>query len=112
VISPQNRQGKVRVALDYAPELRPGGFASAEITSESLIAPMLPEASLLSDEKGSYVFIVGKDNKVQRRDVKIGTITPDGITILEGISGSERIVRRAGAFLSEGESVKPKLVKR
>ena len=27
VISEQNRQGKARIALAYAPELRPGGFA-------------------------------------------------------------------------------------
>jgi len=112
VISPQNRQGKVRIALAYAPELRPGGFANADITSETLVAPLLPEASLLSDDKGSYVYIVGKDNKVKRRDIKTGAITSNGIAVAEGLSGNERIVERAGAFLSDGESVKPKLVKR
>lgn len=111
VISKDNRQGEVRIALSYAPELRPGGFASAEIASGTLVAPLLPEASVLSDDKGSYVFIVDKDNKVERRDIETGTITADGIAITKGLTGNERIVRRAGAFLSAGESVKPKLVK-
>lgn len=111
VISKDNRQGEVRIALSYAPELRPGGFASAEIASGTLVAPLLPEASVLSDDKGSYVFIVDKDNKVERRDIETGTITADGIAITKGLTGKERIVRRAGAFLSAGESVKPKLVK-
>ncbi|MCX7864409.1 MAG: efflux RND transporter periplasmic adaptor subunit [Novosphingobium sp.] len=111
VISPQNRQGRVRIALAYAPALRPGGFANAEIDTGNVVAPLLPESALLSDDKGSYVFVVGKDNKVRRRNVKTGMITPAGIVITDGLSGSERIVKRAGAFLSEGESVKPRLVK-
>jgi HlyD family secretion protein len=111
VIDPQNRQGRVRIALPYAKEMRPGGFANVEIAAGGLIAPMLPEGAVLSDGKGSYVYIVGKDNKVKRRDVRTGSIMPDGVAIVDGLSGSERIVRRAGAFLSEGESVKPKLVK-
>ncbi len=111
VISPQNRQGKARIALAYDPDLRPGGFANVEIASGGLVASLLPEASVLSDEKGSYVFVVGKDDKVKRRDVTTGAITPDGIIIASGLSGNERIVSRAGAFLSDGESVKPKLVK-
>jgi multidrug efflux pump subunit AcrA (membrane-fusion protein) len=91
--------------------MRPGGFANAEIAAGDLIAPLLPETAVLSDGKGSYVYIIGKDNKVKRRDVKTGSIMPNGVAIVDGLSGSERIVRRAGAFLSEGESVKPKPVK-
>jgi len=111
VIDPRNRQGRVRIALPYAKEMRPGGFANAEIAAGDLIAPLLPETAVLSDGKGRYVYIIGKDNKVKRRDVKTGSIMPNGVAIVDGLSGSERIVRRAGAFLSEGESVKPKPVK-
>jgi RND family efflux transporter MFP subunit len=109
VIDPQTRQGTARIALSYAPELRPGGFANVEIKAGTLVAPMLPESAVLSDAKGSYVYIVGPDNKVVRRDVKTGIITDDGIAITAGLNGSERIVQRAGAFLSTGETVKPKL---
>jgi HlyD family secretion protein len=112
VIDPSTRQGKVRIALPYAPELRPGGFASAEIQAGAIVAPLLPEASMLFDDKGSYVYVVGKDNKAKRRAVKTGEITPNGIVITEGLSGSERVVQRAGAFLADGESVTPKPAKR
>lgn len=111
VIDPQNRQGTARIALSYAPELRPGGFASAEITAGSVVAPLLPESAVLADSKGSYVYVVGNDNKAVRRDVKTGMLTANGIVIAEGITGSERIVQRAGAFLSSGETVKPQLAK-
>jgi len=108
VIDPQNRQGTARIALAYDPALRPGGFATAEITAGTVVAPILPESALLADDKGSYVYVVGKDNKVVRRAIRTGMLTDQGIVVTEGLSGSERVVERAGAFLSPGESVVPK----
>jgi HlyD family secretion protein len=109
VIDPQMRQGIARIALAYAPELRPGGFANVEIAAGSIVAPMLPDSAVLSDSKGSFVYIVDRNSKVVRRDVKTGLLTDNGIAILSGLSGGERVVQRAGAFLSAGETVKPKL---
>lgn len=111
VIDPQTRQGTARIALSYTPELRPGGFASVVIRSGTVVAPLLPESAIHSDEKGSFVYIVGKDNKVERRPVKLGSITGQGIVIAEGLAGTERIVLRAGGFLNPGETVNPRLVK-
>lgn len=107
VIDPQTRQGIARIALPYAPELRPGGFASVTIKSGTLVAPVLPESALLSDRKGSYVYLVGPNNKALRRDVKTGMVTPGGIVISEGLGGDERVVLRAGGFLQPGETIKP-----
>ncbi|MCB2087022.1 MAG: efflux RND transporter periplasmic adaptor subunit [Sphingomonadaceae bacterium] len=107
-INAQNRQGIARIALPYAPELRPGGFATATIKSGSMVAPMLPESAILSDDKGSYVYVIGKDNKALRRSVVLGTVTDDGIAIVKGLSGKEQIVLRAGGFLTEGETVVPR----
>jgi RND family efflux transporter MFP subunit len=107
VIDPQTRQGAARIALAYAPELRPGGFASASIKAGTLVAPVLPESAILSDGKSSYVYIVGADNKAMRRDVKTGSIVANGIVVSEGLTGSERVVLRAGGFLQPGETVKP-----
>lgn len=106
-----NRQGIARIALSYSPELRPGGFASAEIASGAVVAPMLPESAILSDDEGSFVYVVGKDNKVERRAVSTGIVTADGISVVEGLDGSERIVLRAGGFLNAGDVIDPQLVK-
>lgn len=111
VIDLQTRQGAARIALSYAPELRPGGFASAVLKSGTVVAPMLPDSAILSDERGSYVYIVNKDNKIERRDIKTGLITDNGIAIIAGLSGAERVVMRAGGFLNPGETVKPVSVK-
>jgi RND family efflux transporter MFP subunit len=107
IISEQTRQGTARVAVAYAPEIRPGGFGNARVNSGAVVAPMLPESAILSDDKGSYVFIVGNDNKVVRREVETGLVTDEGITIAHGLNGTERVVVRAGGFLRPGDKVKP-----
>ena len=109
-IDPQTRQGTARVALSYAPELRPGGFATARINSGTLVAPMLPESAILSDDEGSFVYIVDAENKAQRRSVVTGMVTDSGVAIADGLDGSERVVLRAGGFLTEGETIAPKLL--
>lgn len=106
-IDQQNRQGRVRIALSYAPELRPGGFATARILSGTTNAPLLPESAVLSDREGSYVYIVGENNTVERRAITLGRVTADGVTVTEGLTGSERIVLRAGGFLTPGETINP-----
>lgn len=110
VIDAENRQGIARIALSYAPELRPGGFASVELRSGAVVAPMLPESAILNDEKGSYVYVVGKDNKVSRREVTTGTVGDDGIAIAKGLNGTETVVLRAGGFLAPGQAVVPSRV--
>lgn len=109
VIDERTRQGTVRVALAYDPGLRPGGFATARLNSGTINAPLLPESAVLSDEKGSFVYIVDDERKARRRGVKTGMVTENGIAIVEGLDGSEQVVLRAGGFLSDGESVDPKL---
>ena len=111
VINPQTRQGIARFALAYDPALRPGGFATATIASGALVAPLLPESAILSDDKGSFVYIVGKSSKVARRPIKTGIVTENGIAVTEGLAGSERVVLRAGGFLAPGDKIVPRTAK-
>jgi len=112
VIDQTSRQGTARIALSFAPGLRPGGFATAKINSGSFSATVLPESAVLADAQGSYVYVVGKDNKAMRRPVKTGEVTPNGVAITEGLSGTERVVLRAGGFLNPGETVNPQPLKK
>ena len=111
-INAQNRQGTARIALSYDPALRPGGFATATIISGTTTAPILPESAVLSDDDGSFVYIVDGENTVRRQAVQTGMVTSEGVVITGGISGTERIVQRAGGFLNEGETVQPRRAER
>ena len=111
VIDQATRQGTARIALNWAPELRPGGFATARISSGTMTATILPESAVLADGEGSFVYLIDKDNKAQRRAIKTGAVTPRGVVITEGLNGQESVVLRAGGFLTPGESVSPQLLK-
>jgi RND family efflux transporter MFP subunit len=107
VIDPQTRQGEARIAVPYNRDLRPGGFAQAVLETGSSVAPLLPESAVLSDDRGTYVYIIDQNNAVVRRDVRVGDVGDRGITIVEGLNGSERVVESAGAFLNPGQKVRP-----
>jgi RND family efflux transporter MFP subunit len=107
VIDPQSRQGVARIALAYNPALRPGGFAQAQIVTGQVDAPVLPESAVQSDDRSNYVYVVGPDNKAQRRVVKTGQVTDRGVVILDGLQGNEQVVLTAGAFLTPGQAVRP-----
>ncbi|MEO6388261.1 MAG: efflux RND transporter periplasmic adaptor subunit [Croceibacterium sp.] len=107
IIDPQTRQGTARCTMPYASDLRPGGFASAIMNSGTVVAPMLPESAIQTDDKGSYVYIVGADKKVVRRNVKTGIVTAEGIAVTTGLTGNERVILRAGGFVNEGDTVNP-----
>jgi HlyD family secretion protein len=111
VIDPQSRQGIARIAVPYDKALRPGGFAAASITSGVADVPLLPESAVQNDAKGSFVYVVGKGNKVERREVQVGDVNDRGVTILGGLNGQEAVVMSAGAFLNPGEAIIPQRAK-
>lgn len=107
IVNPTSRQGIARVAITYRPEIRPGAFASVTLTSGTADLPLLPQSAVLSDDKGNFVYVLGPDNKIQRRDVKIGEVNDQGASIVSGLSGNEAVVASAGAFLNPGDRIIP-----
>lgn len=110
-INPQTRLGVARFALPRDPSLRVGGFAASQIAGATAVRPVLPQSAILSDTQGAFVYVVGADNKVVRRDIQTGEPGENGIAVLSGLTGRERVVQSAGAFLNPGETVKPVLAK-
>ena len=106
-IDPQSRLGEVRIAVPYSPAMRPGGYAQASITAGTTTAPVLPQSAVLSDDKGNYVYIINARNEVERRNIQIGTVNENGVTVSSGLSGNEAVVLSAGPFLNPGQKVKP-----
>lgn len=108
VIDPQSRQGEVRIAIPYSAGIRPGGFAEARISAGATTAPLLPQSAVLSDNDGTYVYVVNSKNEAERRSVKVGTVNESGATIIAGLTGQEAVVLSAGPFLNPGQKVNPK----
>lgn len=106
VIDTTNRLGEVRVALEPSSHLRPGAFARGVVTVADAKLPVVPQTAVLSDAVGTYVFVLGAEDKVVRRSVTVTDTTTKGVVIGSGLQGDERIVTTAGAFLREGEVIR------
>jgi HlyD family secretion protein len=106
VIDPQTRLGDIRIQLEPDPALRPGAFARADVTIARARRPVLPKTAVFSDADGSYVFVVDAQGHAIRHAVRVADTNADGVVIGSGLTGDERVVRTAGGFLRDGESVK------
>lgn len=106
VIDTVTRQGSVRISLPAADQnLRPGAFARADIQAGATMGVLLPQTAVLSDEQGNYALIVGADDKIERRGVTVAGAHSEGLLVSSGLTGNERVVAIAGAFLRTGEAV-------
>src|SRR5580658_1491564 len=106
VIDPTTRLGMVRIALPSEDkDLRPGAFARADVHVDSVPGVLLPQTAVLTDDQGNYVLVVGAEDKLQRRDVTVAGARAEGLLVSAGLTGSERVIAIAGAFLRAGESV-------
>lgn len=105
VIDPETRLGEIRISLPSDPRLRPGAFARGRAVIGQTHSPVLPQTAVMSDSRGTYVYVVNAEGRVERRNVVAGDTSVRGIVVTSGLTGSERVVSTAGGFLRAGEQV-------
>jgi len=52
----------------------------------------VPRSAVLADQQGDYVFVVDKDNTVEKRPVKLGQSTPALAAVTSGLSEGDNVV--------------------
>src|SRR5437660_5349950 len=68
---------------------------------------VVPETAVAIDQTGSYVFVVGPDNKVEQRRVRLGA-GRDGLAVVdEGVQPGERVVVQGQQRIRAGMTVAP-----
>ena len=106
VIDPLTRLGEIRISLKPDTALRPGAFARGTVSVGKAMRPVVPQTSVLTDATGSYVYLVNAQSRAERRAVRVGDTTDDGVVIASGLTGNEHVVTTAAGFLRDGEEVK------
>jgi HlyD family secretion protein len=105
-VDPITQLGKVHIAPQRNPLLRVGAFAQARITVGQACGVAIPLSALLFGPDGSVVQTVHND-RIETRRVTIGLFAQDNAQIRDGLSEGDTIVLRAGAFLRDGDRVRP-----
>ena len=70
---------------------------------------VIPQSATAVDQSGSYVFVVGQDNKVEQRRVSLGTVRDGFAVVNEGIQPGERVVVQGQQRIRAGITVTPEL---
>jgi HlyD family secretion protein len=98
--------GSARIFVGNDKRLRLGTFARASIVAGERCGIALPLSAVLYGSVGPIVEVV-HDNKVETRKVVLGLLSGGIVEIREGLSEGDMVVSRAGAFLREGDHVRP-----
>lgn len=67
----------------------------------------IPRAAVLADQSGSYVFVVGAGNKVERRPIQLGQSTPTLAVITSGLKQGESVILEGLQRAKPGIMVNP-----
>jgi multidrug efflux pump subunit AcrA (membrane-fusion protein) len=100
------QQGEVRISVDADPALRTGAFARAIVTLGESCAVAIPLSAILYGEEGAVVQVVREDH-VETRTVEPGLASDGQVQIGKGLGEGDLVVVRAGAFLRDGDPVRP-----
>jgi multidrug efflux pump subunit AcrA (membrane-fusion protein) len=98
--------GQVRLFVGPDTRLRVGAFGRGVISLERRCGASVPLSAVLFGQGGPIVQAV-RDNRIETRRVRVGLIKHQVAEIRDGLSEEDTIVVRAGAFVRDGDLIKP-----
>ena len=106
VVDPTSRTIKLHALVNNKDHrLKPEMFARLHIeVGESTQLLMIPREAVLEEDGKQFVYVVEGADQYVKRDVKVSTISPDQVRVLEGLASGQRIVTK-GAVLIKGQEV-------
>ncbi len=109
-IDPVTRSVKVMAVIDNPDlALKPGMFLTVSLeVARRENAVIAPEEAIIAEGPRQVAYVVGKDNRVERRVVLIGQRSFGKVEIMEGLQAGETIVARGIQRVRNGLVVQPK----
>ncbi|WP_267401961.1 MULTISPECIES: efflux RND transporter periplasmic adaptor subunit [unclassified Chryseobacterium] len=90
--------------------LRTGNTGRVRMPQLMSNAVVIPQESTFEIQDKTYVYVVGKDQKVASKPIKISGKTENYYFISEGVSAGDKIVYTGLGSLKDGVSIKPKAI--
>lgn len=106
VVSSTSRLGAVHIALTDSDVARQGMYASATITVAKGDGIILPLSAIETHKTGSITRVV-RDNVVHQITIETGIVENGRVLITKGIKPGDLVVAKAGAFVREGDTIRP-----
>jgi len=85
--------------------LRPGMFLAVRLLREDVRALMVPEQAIVPEQSRQYVWVVGSDQTVEKREVRTGRRRAGQVEIVGGLAAGERVVAEGTQKVQPGSTV-------
>ena len=86
--------------------LLPGIYVQAKLfLCDVPNTPLITEKAIAEDQTGMYVYVVGKDNKVEQRPIKAGFLYNHQKIIWKGLKAGERVITEGLQMVRPGMTV-------
>jgi HlyD family secretion protein len=107
LVDPQSREATVRIDLPATALLRPGMFASGEITIANVPGIAIPAKAVLPQSDGSAIAFVLTDGDIVRsQKITVGeVIGKSNVEIVNGLKIGDRVVVAGAGYLKDGDKV-------
>ncbi|TLY27260.1 MAG: efflux RND transporter periplasmic adaptor subunit [Nitrospirae bacterium] len=104
VVDPMSRTIKMHALVNNKDHrLKPEMFARLHIeVGESSLLLMIPREAVLEEDGKQFVYVVEGIDQYVKREVKVSTISPELVRVLDGLASGQRIVTK-GAVLIKGQ---------
>ncbi len=106
-VDPVSRTLTVRALVpNESGRLRPGMFLTVTLLKEDVTALVVPEQAIVPERSQQFVFVVGDDGVVERREVRSGRRRPGEVEILDGLAAGERVITEGTQKVRAGVTVR------
>jgi multidrug efflux pump subunit AcrA (membrane-fusion protein) len=98
-----------QIELDNPGNLNPGMHADVSLTVKSLLlkAVLLPSTAIIIKSEGPKALVLGDQNKVVARSLKLGLDYGGDMQVLSGLTLEDQVVNFPPDGMAEGTKVRP-----
>jgi membrane fusion protein, multidrug efflux system len=86
--------------------LRAGMFLTVVLLRDDVVALMIPEQAVVPEQNRQFVFVVGADETIERREVRLGRRRPGQVEVIEGLAAGEVLVAEGVQRVQPGDRVR------
>ncbi|NNL85624.1 MAG: efflux RND transporter periplasmic adaptor subunit [Myxococcales bacterium] len=92
-VDPVSRSVTARgVLANPESRLRPGMFLTVVLLREDVQALVVPEQAIVPEQSRQFVFVVGDDDRVEKREVRIGRRRSSLVEVHSGLNPGDRVI--------------------
>lgn len=84
-------------------QLRPGMFLTVTLLKDDVEALMIPEQAVVPERSKQFVFILGADTIVERREIATGRRRPGQVEVTSGLAAGELVIAEGTQRVKAGQ---------